>query len=547
MLQQALTPAGSHFSPLEKLNDDCLLLIFQEVRPQITFIANTSPREVRSCNIALLELRRVCKSWKELVESRPELWSTIFVFTRSLRSINSALVYLHRSRQTPLYLYVFGGLSDTPSDETGIAKNFKRGLQVAATRVIHLKLFDPDSELMGIWTAAPRLQELIIFGVVDTTTCFRGDTSNLELMVAPLSTFSTLRSNSTLQKLTNLTIYQSNGRYTARHLAGILGCTPQLRILKLKNMAIESTPSETTHTVSLPLLERLELFGCDRKVAELTELPLQSSISVSFPEFLNDCLVPGFVERVGVTYLPLSFLKSTTLSINVFAGENGRTNVKLNGHWAADGFHSNIHIQLGRGSQLTTRFASCLLACGIVRNLRSVVNLNIHVSIARLPMRLTQWLAGPPNLQNLKITGKYMSQVVRDLLHLDSGSLQSLQSIILERNISTPVVEALEGWLASREQMGVPVQRVFIPTNVDALSARVTSPVSFCRLPCSAFITREMRRSSATLVAPSEGKKPFSTYLYHLYTPMVLSYACLSFKCYNGPTFVSRDRRWLPS
>ena len=137
MLQQALTPAGSHFSPLEKLNDDCLLLIFQEVRPQITFIANTSPREVRSCNIALLELRRVCKGWKELVESRPELWSTIFVFTRSLRSINSALVYLHRSRQTPLYLYVFGGLSDTPSDETGIAKNFKRGLQVAATRVIH--------------------------------------------------------------------------------------------------------------------------------------------------------------------------------------------------------------------------------------------------------------------------------------------------------------------------------------------------------------------------------------------------------------------------
>ena len=137
MHQHALTLSGSHFSPLERLNDDCLLLIFRKVRPQIPSIMTSSPREGRSRNIALLELRRVCKGWEELIESRPELWNTIFVFRRSLRNTNSAFVYLHRSRQSPLYLCVFGGLSDTPSDETGMA----------AARVVRLILFNPDSKL----------------------------------------------------------------------------------------------------------------------------------------------------------------------------------------------------------------------------------------------------------------------------------------------------------------------------------------------------------------------------------------------------------------
>ena len=433
-----------------------------------------SPLEARRRNIALLGLCRVCKRWKKLINSCPGLWNTIFLFTSSPRSRSSALVYLRRSKRTPLYFYISGGLSKVPPDRRGIAKGFKESLQMAATRAACLNLLNPDSALMEVWSAASHIREVMISGVVDTNVRFQGDTSSLQTIVTPLHLFSTPHPQNTLQQLTNLTLYQNSGRHRAQHLAEILGRTPQLRVLKIKNMVLEETSlSEVVRKVPVPVLERLELFACDRRITELLELPMQAPISVSFPApSLEDCFAAGFVERSGARFLPVSFLRSATISLDVTARRlDGRTSVELKGRWATNGFHCNIFIRFSRDSSSGTRLAAFLLVLGIVRDLDSVVNLNIHMSAARLPIRLTEWLTGFSNLQDLRITGDYTSRVVEDVLRYDASLLPDLQSITLDQNISHPTLKGLEDWLAFREQAGFPVQRVFIPINVDAQSA----------------------------------------------------------------------------
>ena len=368
-------------------------------------------------------------------------------------------------------MYISGGLSDTPSDERGIVTDFTKSLELAATRVVCLNLVKPDSKLMGVFSIpTTRVQEVIIAGVVDANVCFRGGMSNLQLMVTPLSVLSVLPPHGALQRLTRLTIYQNNGCYSAQRLTRVLGCTPQLRTLRLKNLIIEEHPtSEVTHTVSLPFLNHLELWGCNRKVAELLELPQKTSILVFFPDFLNDCLAPGFVENLAIAFLPPSFLKSTTLSLNIAPGGGKWTGVDLGVRWNTDGPHCNVRVQLGQNSHSTIHNAACVLACEIFRQLQSVVNLNIHISVLRLPVRLTRYLAGLRNLQILSITGEYMSQVVADMARADPNLLPGLRSVCLGQDLSLPASQAFEGWLASRERAGMPVERVVIPIDVDTV------------------------------------------------------------------------------
>ena len=398
---------------------------------------------------------------------------------RSLWSIGSALAYLQRSKQAQLYIYTSGGLSDVLQNESEVAMEFAKHLGEAANRAVCLNLINPDSTMMEIWsTPAPCVREVVISGVADSSIEFRGDMPNLRLMVSPPSILPTTPKN-TLQDLTSLTI-ESNGQYSAPGLTGVLACTPQLRTLKLKNMINRKSWSPRGPGItSLPLLEHLEFFACSREIAETLEIPPKASISVFFPDFLNDCLLPGFIERTANTFLPRSFLASTTLSLNVIRG-NGQSSVEANSNWTPGGPQCNIRVQLDRYSHLAIRYAACLLACEVVRHLQSVVNLTIHISVPQLPVRLTQWLTEFPKLENLEIKGKHMSQVLRDLLYIDINLLPSLQSMALEQGISVPASRALLGWLASREIAGVPVECVFIPIDVDAVSASAVSPQYQC-------------------------------------------------------------------
>jgi len=367
-------------------------------------------------------------------------------------------------------MYISGGLSDTPPDKRGIVTEFMKSLELAATRVVCLNLVKPDSKLMGVWSIPTTcVQEVVIAGVVDKNACFRGDMSNLQRMIAPLSLLSLFPPHGALQNLTRLTIYQNDGRYSSRRLTGVLACSPQLRTLRLKNLTIQEHPaSEVTHTVSLPLLNRLELLGCNRKVAELLELPQKTSIAVFFPDFLNDCLVPGSVERLAIAFLPPSFLKSTTLSLNIAPRGGKWTGVDLGIQWNADGPHCNASVQLGQNSHSVIRNAACVLACEIVRQLQSVVDLKIRISVPSLPVRLTRYLAELQKLRTLEVTGEYMSQVVAHLACVDPNLLPGLRSVCLGQDLSRPASQALGSWLASRERAGVPVERVVIPIDVDA-------------------------------------------------------------------------------
>lgn len=379
-------------------------------------------------------------------------------------------MYLKRSRRAPLYIYISGGLSDVPLDERKVVVDFLKHLSGAAARVVCLNLFKPDSDMVKVWsTPAPRIQEVAISGVTDANTTLRTEMPNLRSMITPLFIISVVPPSNTLQELTRLTICQSTGHYNLQQLLVFLRRAPRLRILKLKGMIIQDDETLAVATnISLPFLERLELLACNRKVVELLEIPPQTSISILFPDFLNDCLLPGFVERTAIAFIPSSFLKSTTLSLDVVIRGDGQTSVEVDSQETADGRQCHLRVQLGRGSSLAIRYGACLLAGGVIQHLQSVVNLNVHVSVARLPVRLTPWLAGFPELQILKITGKYMSQVIRDLPHVDVHALPGLQSIVLEQNLSRPAVRALQRWLASREQAGIPVERVLIPIDVDA-------------------------------------------------------------------------------
>jgi len=458
-------------SCVEKLNHDCLLLVFQEVRPQITTTVSVPPQEVHGRNLALLRLRGVRRDWKHLIDSRPDLWNTIFVSMRHPRSIDSALTYLQRSKQAHLYIYTSGGLSDVPQNETEVATEFAKRLRAATDRAVCLNLISPDSIMMEIWsTPAPNIREVVISGVAGSSVGFRGNMPNLRLMVSPPSVLPTAPPENMLRNLRSLTI-QSNGQYSAPRLTGILACTPHLRILNLKNMINQKSWSPRGPGItSLPLLEHLELSACSREIAEILKIPPRASVSVLFPDFLNDCLLPGFVERTANTFLPRSFFRYTALSLNVIRGD-GQPSVEVNSHWTSGGPQCNIRIQLTRGSHLAIRYAVCLLACEVVRHLQSVVSLTIHISVPQLPVRFTQWLAGFPKLETLEIKGKHMSQVLRDLLYIDVNLLPSLQSMTLEQGISVPASRALQGWLVSRERAGVPVECVFIPIDVDAVSA----------------------------------------------------------------------------
>lgn len=469
-MEQPLMCIYSLTSPVEKLNDDCLLLIFREVRPQITTTISFAPREIHDRNLALLRLRGVQRSWRGLIESRPELWNTIFFSTFRAQSIDSASIYLQLSKRAPLYVFISGGFSDILPDKRRITVEFVKSLSRAAARVMCLNLSKPDSKMVEIWsTPAPRIREVSISGVMDANTSFRAEMPSLRSMVAPLSILSAVPVRNMLRELTSLTIYQNTGRYNLQQLAGFLRRAPRLRVLKLQNMiAQDGEALAAIGDVPLPLLERLELLACNRKIAELLEIPPQTSISVFFPDFLNDCLLPGFVERTATTFLPSSFLKSTTLSLTVAIRGDGRTNVEVSSREIAHDRHCHLRVQLGQGSHLAVRYAGCLLACGVVRHLSSVANLNIHVSVPKLPMRLTPWLTGFPELQTLRVTGKHMSQVLRDLMHVDAHALPSLQNMVLEQNLSRSVAQALQRWLASRKQAGVPVERIFIPIDVDA-------------------------------------------------------------------------------
>ncbi|KAF9062996.1 hypothetical protein BDP27DRAFT_1335825 [Rhodocollybia butyracea] len=67
-----------------------------------------------------LDLSQVCSVWREIVQARPSLWSSIFV---DLSHRNGAFKimehYLNLSRDAPLTLFITAGDLDQPSDENG--------------------------------------------------------------------------------------------------------------------------------------------------------------------------------------------------------------------------------------------------------------------------------------------------------------------------------------------------------------------------------------------------------------------------------------------
>ena len=213
-------------------------------------------------NLVLLKLTAVCRRWRLIASDCAILWTSI-AFSVSVRStIQCATLFLGRSKEAMLSVYIWSSGSSRNSEISPDCKGLLGAIASQSHRLSTCELSSPSPEFWSYWSSpAPNLRNLTVQGYgakVSPIFCSQipglQSITLLNYVPGPLGNYTTLRH-------ADLRNHNRNVSLTSL-LDALRGCE------KLERLALHGyghLRHEAPHPaiVSLPLLFKFDLFSSD--------------------------------------------------------------------------------------------------------------------------------------------------------------------------------------------------------------------------------------------------------------------------------------------
>jgi len=281
----------------------------------------------------LITMTHVCRSWRELLITRPSLWVRLHC-----ENVDRTRVYIERSKSAPLKLSLYDG-GDVGCLEDPfllVVPHIKRIKSLAINAGLNLL----HNLTPLLFRPAPLLSELIIHcgGHVLDTRLFNGDLPSLcSLSLSGVTTHLPWKN---LSKLTTFKLcHVPEGRASITELLDFLEGAHHLRDITLDHSIPTSSDAPPGRVVSLPHLKQLTIYANPVHSILLNHLsiPTGASLALNFEFTGNKSPVPDFLPTTHKNLGNIFPISSVSLSLDTvlknvrLSGPNGR--LHLLGRW----------------------------------------------------------------------------------------------------------------------------------------------------------------------------------------------------------------------
>lgn len=302
--------------PIKKLPTEILCRVFFSAAEFQYTTFDPSYLLPHRTNLVLVNITAVCKQWRSVALECAVLWTNIAFSTSAWPTIQCARVFLSRSKQSTLSVYVWDSRHVDNLEIARSSKELLESISAQTHRISACQLSSPSPNFWRCWTLpAPNLRKLLVEGHgPEVPPVFHGEFPQLETLTSQYCTTWPLGNYATL---VYAELRNHNQHITLMVLLDALtGCTA-LERLTLEEYRRLGKGAPRLTPIRLPRLRQIEFLSCDSAlILEHLEVPsLKDSVIIFNSKHKRDILHALPTAQLNAPY----FQEITSLTVDLSA------------------------------------------------------------------------------------------------------------------------------------------------------------------------------------------------------------------------------------